>query len=739
MNPTHPTVHSERRPRCFANACGVWRLRIQGTADLRHLLDMDEALWAASSAPVDGLHFDKPTLSFLDADGDRRIRCEELRAAVRWFFQVLKASPPPNAAEDGLLLDELDTETPQGREVHAAAIRTLENTGRALTSALTLADVTDRKRLLAATGSNGDGVITPTSVEDNRRLVTLVETIMTAMGAVPDVSGQDGVDAERINRFYQALRDYVRWLDQGWTPDTSTEPNLSMFPANSWPDAAAAVRQVQDKLDDYFALADMARYDGRAATAANPGDSEWGGLQGRTSADLRELLAKGPVAPVSDNDHLVFEGPINPVFAPALMQFRERVWRGLFPRSEQAMSREQWCLVRSLFKAYEERMADNKGAAVEGLGIETIRDLLANDDRDDLLSRVAQDIAAGADIAAVSQVEKLLRFKQHLTEFANNYVAFPDFYDFNRKAAFEMGTLIMNGRRFTLCVHVDLPAEHGAIAKLAGIYLMYCELSRHDTPEKRRVAVAVTAGNTREIYVGKRGVFCDRSGRYWDARVTSLIENHISLAEALWAPFKRFGEVISSQIEKLTASREKSIEKEFDAGFSQVSQTVDAGPPTAAASPASNQNARPIMGGSGGMFVGGSVAVAALGTSFAFISKTFSEIGRINFLYTAAVILLIILLPTLILALLRLRARDISNILEACGWAINGRMRLTLRLARILSYAPGLPPDAFKCGTFAMNPPGWLRCANPSRRRLVVLLGLLAVLALGCLISRYFF
>ncbi len=736
MHPNVTTPTGKTLAPRFVKIGGFWHPQLSTPEDLRVLLEMEAALWVANSSPVDGLHFDAATLVFIDTDGNRRIRYEELRTAVSWYFKVLKSMPAADDPGDVLALNDLNCDTAAGREIHAAAVRVLANTGRADATEIRLSDVMDRKRVLSAAGSNGDGVITPESVVDDGQLMAVIDLVMKTVGSVPDLSGQRGVNAEIVNTFYRALKDYLAWWDQGWSPDTSTTPNLSVFTPENLEDAAAAFRAVRAKLDEYFVLSEIVHYDERAAAVVNGRDAAWAGLAGQSPEDLREVLSAGPLAPVSGAEELSLTGPVNPVFAPALLRFRDTVWRSLFPVRHDTISRTDWDSLKRLFDRYEQRLSGKPGTAVEGLGVERMRALLADDDREKLLARIVRDIAAAAEIAAVTQVEKLLRFKRHLLAFANNYVAFPDFYDVERKAAFEAGTLVMDGRLFRLCVHVEHQAEHATIAARSGIYLMYCDLSRYDSGDKRRVAVAVTAGGTGSLYVGKRGVFSDREGRDWDARVAAIIENPISLSEALWAPFKRLGSMVSSQIEKLTTAREKNIEKEFDTGFNQMAQAVDAGPVNAAPSPAAPvaSAARPAMGGYGGMVVGGSVAVAALGSSFAFISKTFSEIGRINFLYTAAVILLIILLPTLVQALLRLRARDIGKILEACGWAINGRMRLNMRLARILSYTPSLPPGARKAGGPAMYPSGWLRAGAASRRRLRLLLALLATAIAFCLL-----
>ena len=52
--------------------------------------------------------------------------------------------------------------------------------------------------------------------------------------------------------------------------------------------------------------------------------------------------------------------------------------------------------------------------------------------------------------------------------------------------------------------------------------------------------------------------------------------------------------------------------------------------------------------------------------------------------------------PSVILGFFKLRSRNIGMILEACGWAINGRMRINLALARDLTHIGKLPPGSIR-------------------------------------------
>ena len=89
--------------------------------------------------------------------------------------------------------------------------------------------------------------------------------------------------------------------------------------------------------------------------------------------------------------------------------------------------------------------------------------------------------------------------------------------------------------------------------------------------------------------------------------------------------------------------------------------------------------------------MGGGVAVAALGSSLAYITKTLSDMWWYEVLGGIGIALLVIMIPLGILAYVKLRRRDLSAILEGAGWAINARMRLTQKQARFFSNRPGYP------------------------------------------------
>ena len=60
------------------------------------------------------------------------------------------------------------------------------------------------------------------------------------------------------------------------------------------------------------------------------------------------------------------------------------------------------------------------------------------------------------------------------------------------------------------------------------------------------------------------------NGRQYDARVVQIIENPISMAEALASPFQRLGKMLTGKIESITAA----AEKQWDASTAKTIETA---------------------------------------------------------------------------------------------------------------------------------------------------------------------
>ena len=249
---------------------------------------------------------------------------------------------------------------------------------------------------------------------------------------------------------------------------------------------------------------------------------------------------------------------------------------------------------------------------------------------------------------------------------------------------FEKGMLIMDGRHFEFCLPVANRARHARVAATGNMCVLYVEVS---PPGGGRfeVAVPVTSGGLGNLCAGKRGMFRTLDGAEADARVVQIIDNPISVCEAIVSPFQRLGRLLSGKIEAITSKAEKTLDAEADA----IVERPEADQPAESASETRN---RGLI--TGGMLMGGSVAIAALTSAAAYITTTLAGVETYKILIGIAAAVLAVMLPTSIVAIAKLRRRDLSALLEGSGWAINARMCLTFSQGRFFTSRPPLPRGA---------------------------------------------
>ncbi|MCS6902084.1 MAG: hypothetical protein RMJ98_20900 [Myxococcales bacterium] len=229
----------------------------------------------------------------------------------------------------------------------------------------------------------------------------------------------------------------------------------------------------------------------------------------------------------------------------------------------------------------------------------------------------------------------------------------------------------MAGRLFTLAVHVPDRAAHAALASTHTMCLAYLTLERPGLSTPLEVVVPITSGTSAGISVGKRGIFYDRENQEYDATITQVVSNPVSLWEAMTSPFARIGKFLSSKVQSFGESGDKAMESTL--------ATASTSPSPSTASTASSL---------GGTIAAGGLAFAAVGSAIAFIVNQFRALTLLDLLRATLTILLIIMIPAGVLGWWRLRQRNLAVLLEGSGWALNDRLLLTRSLGRPSHVAP---------------------------------------------------
>jgi hypothetical protein len=658
-------------------AGGVDQVAIGTRGDLEHLEELDPKLWIALSMPTRGVHVDARTLEHLDTDGDGQIRRPEVLAAVAWCRKVYKDPAAIFAGGDAVALDQL-----ADGPVLAGARRLLDGLGRAGAKQVTLADAAGAAAVLVGTRQNGDGVITADAAEGDARAADVraaIEAILATHGSIPDRSGQPGVDRARIDAFLADAKAYLAWHD-------AADPAAGELAA-----AAAAVAAVREKVDDFFTRCRLARFDPRAAAALAPTDGDLAALAGKTLSLASAEVAGLPLARIAADGALPLDGAVNPAWQARIATLvaaavAPLLVAGADAGQAQALTEVDWQRLVDRVAGYQAwqaaRPAGAAANAIDALGIDRLRAAIAQEAA--VLDVLARDLAAQAGFDAIADVERLCRYQRDLGTLLGNYVNFSRFYA-RQGAVFQAGTLYLDARGCTLVFEVIDPAKHATLAPMAGTYLAYCDCTRAGGATKK-IAAAFTAGDVDHLFVGRNGVLVDRDGLDWAATITKIVESPLSIRQAFWTPYKRLARSLEERAGKRAAAAETASQGKLDAGAAAVSE---AGKPPAGADAAQAKKPAIDVGtvAALGVAVGGIAAVVVAILSGVFGLGKWAPLAILG-------IMLAISAPSMLLAYLKLRRRNLGPLLDANGWAINALTRINVPFGAALTERAALPAHA---------------------------------------------
>jgi len=662
------------------------QLVIETAADLVHAVGLDAAHWVTTNAPTSTISFDPTFLGLLDADNRGRITCDEVKGAIAWLFGVLADHDAVTRHETTLRLAAINTEVDEGRRIHEAATKMLARLDRPDADEIALGHIRQIKSQVESTPVSEAGVVLPVAAQDEdiRRFVT---DVLAMVGGAPHPSGQPGLSQAQLDRFLTEAAGHLDWHARGQIPEG--QDRTDVMPLGHETTAAYDVlAAVRGKIDQYFAQCQALTLDERFSQQMGWTDAELGELDFDDPAVIEDVLRKAPLAKARPAMELDLAGPINPYYLDALGRFRRQVAQPALGADPDVLTALQWQQIKAFYAAHQAWRESKPSAAVEPLGAEKLRDYLAPRYADAVRALIGESTATALVLDNIRLTEKLALFQGRMIDFANNFVSFPHLYDADSRAMFEMGTLVMDGRRMSLAVKVDNRAQHAVVGKTSNMYLLYVEVALPDGSGTYEVAVPVTSGGEGNLCVGKRGVFYDVAGRECDARVVAVIDNPVSLREAMVSPLRRLGKLLTGKIESITTEAEKKLDMQASGAMDQVAPTAaGAKPAKPAPKPSSAMS-------TGGLLVGAGVATAALGSAVAYITKTLADTSVLAILVGVLVAVLLVMLPTSIIGALKLRKRDISAILEGSGWGINARMRLTRAQGKFFTRRPPYPKGA---------------------------------------------
>ena len=294
---------------------------------------------------------------------------------------------------------------------------------------------------------------------------------------------------------------------------------------------------------------------------------------------------------------------------------------------------------------------------------------------------------ANADALTAAKAEymplrKLLLLHRDFYRLLRNFVTLEDFYDRDSTtiASFEAGTLIIDQRACHLCMRVqDLP-KHDVQAPLSGMYLLYCNCESKKLGKSMQIVAAVTQGEIKNLSVGKNAVFYDNEGNDYDASVFKIIDNPISILQAFWTPYRKLADWVEAKINKSAAEKDAAV-------MNDVTTNIDA------KANGTDEEKKPAfdIAKFAGIFAAIGMAVGMIGAALVSVAEGMSGFKWWQYIIVFVCILLVISGPSMIMAYLKLRRRNLAPVLNANGWAVNADALVSVLFGRTLTEQVLLP------------------------------------------------
>ena len=681
----------------FDNIGGCSRVRIASGQDIAHLDELDVKMWTVLSCPVKGLEIEEKSLKYMDRDADGKIRVNDVISVSKWMTGALKNPDLLLEGKDWVDIAEIDAENEVGLKLGKAAKQILFNLGKE-GERISLADTADIAAIFAKTRYNGDGVITVTSTDDAAEK-EVIAAALESTGGTMDRSGEMGVTAAQVEAFYTELKAYSDWC----------AAEVAAPFADKTDAVIAAYQALDAKMKDYFMRSRLAAFSPDSTSALDVQTSRIEAISAENLSVKGDEIASYPIARITGKEELDLTASINPAWAAQFQVVKEAA----IEAAKKILTEADWTAIGAKFAAYTAWKAAKAGALVEKLGIAKVNEMLQQDKKAALLDIVAQDLALKEEAENIEMVDMFLHMLRDFYRLLRNFITFNDFYkkDKDISAIFQSGTLIIDQRACRFCMKVENMGAHNASAATSGMFLVYCDCTTKTSPAKLQIVAAVTVGEVGNLIVGKNAVYYDNAGVEWDAVITKVVDNPISVMQAFWNPYRRMATAVENLINKSAAEKDAKMMANATAKINAAPTSLPAAPadgsaPADAAKPAATP---PFdIAKFAGIFAAIGMAVGMIGSALAALGKELFALTWWQLLLTFAAILMLISGPSMVMAWMKLRRRNIAPLLNANGWAVNAAAKISIPFGNTLTDMAKFPKMKLK-DPYATGMPAWAK------------------------------
>ena len=481
------------------------------------------------------------------------------------------------------------------------------------------------------------------------------------------ILGKLGLDKQSIS--LQDVLDYMAVYEEKCKSEYKAEDAEPYEPPyGDGSDAAeAAVNAVRAKVNDWFMRCKLVQFDEDAAPALDVQVEKIAAISGADLVANVGEIGTYPLARPRKDALLPLTAGINPAWQAQMAALVAAVPE---LQDKETMSEEEWNAVVAKVDAYTAWKAAGETAMNEAVN--------------------AQLTEHGA---AIAPVERLVRYCRDYMTLLHNYVVFKDFYrrDDANLAVFQAGKLFIDQRQCDLCVKVSDMGKSTASAGKSGMFLIYCHCVAKNGGAQMDIVAALTDGDIGGLHEGKNAIFYDRAGNDYDATVTKIVDNPISVRQAFWSPYRKFGNWVTEKITKNASEKESKQFEEMTSKADTASTNLTAKPAEGDTASAPEKKAMPFdIAKFAGIFAAIGLAVGAIGGALAALGG-FVVAKWYNVILLVGAVVILISGPSMLLAWLKLRKRNLGPVLNANGWAINSDVKVNTTFGKTLTAVAKYP------------------------------------------------
>lgn len=319
-------------------------------------------------------------------------------------------------------------------------------------------------------------------------------------------------------------------------------------------------------------------------------------------------------------------------------------------------------------------------------------------------------------------LRKLLLLHRDFVTLLHNFVTFEQFYRVNADAIFQAGTLVIDQRACHLTLIAKELPKLDAQAPASNMFLVFCDCKNKKLNKTLQIVAAVTMGEVNSLYVGKNAIFYDRHGNDYDATITKIIDNPISIRQAFWTPYRKLAKWVEELLNKRAAEKDAKA-------FEDMKTKTDTALTAKTEEPIITKQQVFDIAKFAGIFAAIGMALGMIGSALASIAAGMASLLWWQIIIVFVVILLVISGPSMIMAWLKLRKRNLSPVLNANGWAVNADNLISIPFGATLTEQVSFP-------LVKLNDPFAKSGMEPWKKWAIAIVCILAAIAIAVLVLR---